>query len=112
MIINNNKVKRAHLMKVALEQNNATGVDFAGMDYVQFCLGVAPSFAKREQYEESLMTAAEKVRAGSGREIGCPYGKNVDFPCCLSQIGSIPENHEKNHIHSSRFFCSQHCFKS
>ena len=58
MIIKNQKVERAHLMKAALENNNATGVDFAGMDYAQFCSGVAPSFAMREQYVESLMTAA------------------------------------------------------
>ncbi len=58
MIIRNHTVERAHLMQAALEQNNATGVDFAGMTYAQFCSGVAPSFAKREQYEESLMTAA------------------------------------------------------
>ena len=58
MIIKNRTVERAHQMKAALENNNATGVDFAGMDYAQFCSGVAPSFAKREQYEESLMTAA------------------------------------------------------
>ena len=58
MIIKNRTVERAHQMKAALENNNATGVDFAGMDYAQFCTGVVPSFAKREYYEESLMTAA------------------------------------------------------
>ena len=58
MIIKNKLVERAHLMKAALENNNATEVEFAGMDYAQFCSGVAPSFAKREYYEESLMTAA------------------------------------------------------
>ncbi len=58
MIIKNQKVQRADLMKAALENNNATEVDFAGMTYAQFCSGVAPSFAKRKHYEESLMTAA------------------------------------------------------
>ena len=47
-------------MKAALENNNATEVDFAGMTYAQFCSGVAPSFEKREQYEDSQMTAAGK----------------------------------------------------
>ena len=58
MIIKNRTVERAHQMKAAFENNNATEVDFAGMSYAQFCSGVAPSFAKREHYEESLMTAA------------------------------------------------------
>ena len=42
----------------ALENNNATEVDFAGMNYTQFCSGVAPSFEKRELYAGSLMNAA------------------------------------------------------
>ena len=58
MTIKNRTVERAHQMKAALENNNATEVDFAGMGYAQFCSGVAPSFAKREQYEESLLTSA------------------------------------------------------
>jgi hypothetical protein len=58
MIIKNRTVERAHQMKEALEQNNATGVDFAGMTYAQFCSGVAPSFEKRELYAGSLMNAA------------------------------------------------------
>ena len=58
MIIKNRTVERAHQIKAALENNNATEMDFAGMGYAQFCSGVAPSFAKRKQYEESLMTAA------------------------------------------------------
>ena len=45
-------------MKEALENNNATEVDFAGMNYTQFCSGVAPSSEKRELYAGSLMNAA------------------------------------------------------
>ena len=58
MIIKNRTVERAHRMKEALENNNATEVDFAGMNYTQFCSGVAPSFEKRELYAGSLMNAA------------------------------------------------------
>ena len=44
MIIKNRTVERARRMKEALEHNNAIEVDFAGMNYTQFCSGVAPSF--------------------------------------------------------------------
>jgi hypothetical protein len=58
MIIKNRTVERARQMKEALVNNNATEVDFAGMNYTQFCSGVAPSFEKREHYAGSLMNAA------------------------------------------------------
>lgn len=44
-------------MKEALQNNNATGIDFAGINYTQFVSGVAPSFDKREEYEGNLMLA-------------------------------------------------------
>ena len=49
MIIKNRTVERAHQMKEALEQNNATGVDFAGMTYAQFCSGEIGRASCRER---------------------------------------------------------------
>ena len=57
MIRKNKVIEKAALMKEALQNNNATGVDFAGMDYAQFSSGVAPSFDQREEYEGNLMLA-------------------------------------------------------
>jgi hypothetical protein len=57
MVRKNNTIQRAALMKEALQNNNATGVDFAGMNYAQFVSGVAPSFDQREEYEGNLMLA-------------------------------------------------------
>lgn len=44
-------------MKEALVNNNATGIAFAGIPYADFCSGIAPSFDKRDAYQESLLTA-------------------------------------------------------
>ncbi len=49
MIRKNKVIEKAALMKEALQNNNATGVDFAGMNYAQFVSGVAPSFDQREE---------------------------------------------------------------
>jgi hypothetical protein len=57
MIRKNKVIEKAALMKEALQNNNATGVDFAGMNYAQFVSGVAPSFDQREEYEGNLMLA-------------------------------------------------------
>lgn len=61
MIIKNHIIDRAILVNQALQNNEATEVEFGTLTYTAFCSGIAASFDLRADYEQRL-SIAEGVR--------------------------------------------------